>query len=292
MYSLYGPIRALAFAVMHLAFLPNLFAQIDLKSGHALHAPNLTFDVISVREDKTGSRTFTSDNPLHAGIFRATNISTQNLIQMAYGVADFKIIGGPSWLRSALFDIWAKCDTSTDDKLRKLSDDEAKLEKQHMLQTLLADRFQLRVHQGTKKLPILALIAMRGGPKFRATKPESQSLDQTEESGDPNEPRITSRGGPLGSEIIAHNISVKRLAELLSALTQTTVIDQTGLSGTYDLTLQWHPTELDSGSADNPDSQWPSIYSAIEEQLGLSLKATTGPVTVLIIEHVEIPSEN
>jgi uncharacterized protein (TIGR03435 family) len=255
----------------------------------ATYSPTFTFDVASVKENRSGDRTVSTNNPAHRAVFYATNLTTKMLIQIAYDVDSSRIVGGPGWLNSETFDVQAKSGSSVDNQLQQLSDDNAKLEKQHMLQMLLADRFKLKVHQGLKEFPSLALITAQNGPKLHTSK--HGPLNSGEVT-DLDGPHIESRSGPLGNEIIAHQCSMESLADVLSTLLGIVVSDQTKLAGTYDFTLQWHGTGLDDRTdPSNTSSPWPSIFTAVGE-LGLRLKSSRGPAPVLYIDHVEKPSAN
>lgn len=184
------------------------------------------------------------------------------------------------------FDIEAKADSSVNDQLQKLGRDQRRVQMQGMFQQLLAERFKMSVHWETRDLPVYALAVTKKGPNLQVSKqPEGDT-------------KISSGTGQFTAQGVT-------LAELTRALTQTlskelgrVVVDKTGITGRYDVTLKWTPetgaTPVDSGTsgaAPTPDSG-PSIFTAIQEQLGLKLESSKGPVQVLVIDHVEMPSEN
>ena len=204
----------------------------------------------------------------------------------AYGLPGNRIIDGPKWLDTTRFDIDAKMDDSVADHLRTLAHGPRRLETQAMFQQLLADRFKLAVHWETRELPVYTLTVAKKGPKLQPTK------EATEGSG------TSSHNNGLGSEFTAKGVT---LPELAGALTQELsrelgrdIIDKTEIKGRYDLTLKW--TTPDAGAApDNPASSadsGPSIFTALQEQLGLKLEPAKAPVQVLVIDHAEMPSEN
>ena len=165
-----------------------------------------------------------------------------------------------------------------------------------MLQALLADRFKLIVHRENRELPVYLLVAGKNGPK----------LHQSKLGANPDEIHDSSlESGHGGGKIIAPSITARDLAGMLTLALGRTVLDKTGLRGSYNLTLQWTADQaqapasnaLENGqrgteSASVSDSTWPSIFTAIQEQLGLKLEEGKGPVEVIVIDHVEKPSGN
>jgi uncharacterized protein (TIGR03435 family) len=175
---------------------------------------------------------------------------------MGWRVRDFQIIGGPAWVNSEGFDIEAKGDHSASD---------AQLGQ--MVQSLLADRFKLALHRETRQLPVYALVVAKNGPKIR----ESTAA------------RPGMAGGP--GQLDAQKISLQVFTQTLGRQLDHPVLDQTGLTGRYDFKLNWSPDESDATGG-------PSIFTAVQEQLGLKLETQTGPVEVLVIDHAEKPSDN
>ena len=254
------------------------------------YVPTLTFDLASIRQTvgitdhglKVGVK-----NPPHASNFEATNFTVKSLIQMAYGF-DTPISGGPDWLGDRYFNIEAKSDAATDAQLAKLSDDDAKLEKRHMLQALLADRLSLKTHLETKESSVYALVLAKGGSKLQDIKV------QPSDPSNPDQPRPTppgadvrASGGAQGLEFTVQNATTKSIAAILVSQVETPVIDRTGLTGTYKFTLQFGR----DWSAANPEG-WPSIFTAVQEQLGLKLDSNKASIPVLMIDHIELPSAN
>jgi uncharacterized protein (TIGR03435 family) len=207
----------------------------------------------------------------------------RELVQWAFTIADARILGGPAWFNSARFNIEAKADSSVDEQLRGLDSDVGRLRKQQMLQALLADRFGLKVHQETRKLPIYALTVAKSGPKFQPSQVNGTT--------------VNARNGEL--TVRGSDNTIALLADALGKQLGRVVVDRTGLEGRYDLTLKWTPDELSdsqggaSGArSSTSDASAPSLFTAIQEQLGLKLVPEKGPVAVLVIDHVEMPSEN
>jgi uncharacterized protein (TIGR03435 family) len=206
----------------------------------------------------------------------------------AYGIPGSRILNGPKWLDSTRFDIEAKMDDSVADHLRTLARDQRRLETQAMFQRLLADRFKLAVHWETRELPVYALIVARKGSKLQPAKDPSEGSN------------ISSNDSGADSQFTAKGVTLPQLAE---ALTQElsrelghNVIDKTEIRGRYDLTLKWTPdagaAPIATGSATSSADSGPSIFTVVQEQLGLKLQPAKGPVQILVIDHAEMPSEN
>jgi uncharacterized protein (TIGR03435 family) len=238
------------------------------------------FEVAAIKLNKSGSGSSHSD--FDHGRFSATNEGIKGLIQYdAYDVAGPQIEGGPSWLALERFDIEAKVDDATALLMEKLgSEDRVKLKRQ-LIGQLLAERFKLTVHWQTKELPVYALVQAKGGSKL------TPSTDTSGSSG-----TSSSRGS-----LKASGVTMARLAETLTSILDREagriVVDRTGINGRYDLALEWSPEDGSSNSAANGgQNSGPSIFTALQEQLGLKLEASRGPVKTLVIDHVEQPSEN
>jgi uncharacterized protein (TIGR03435 family) len=197
------------------------------------------------------------------------------LIGEAYRIKPFQIVGGPSWVGSDLFEITAKADGSADyDKVML------------MLQSLLAERFQLVIRRETKEMPVYSLLVAKGGPKFKqATEPISG--------------RTIVRRGLMSSD----GIEMPMFIGLLSSFLGRSVVDKTGLTGKFDLKVQWQPDENqvamfqamgvpEGFGAPPPDPLGPTLFTALQAQLGLRLESQRGPVEVLVIERVAKPTEN
>lgn len=220
------------------------------------------------------------------GRFGAKNASLRALIRYAYDVRDNQISGGPNWLDSAKWDIEAKPEApvnagpGNDNPLRR------------MVQSLLAERFKLALHRERKEQQVYALVIAKGGPKFKETE------GNTGPGGGGRGKGMTrfSRGALNGN-----GTTMEMLAQLLSNTLGRSVLDKTGLTGGYDIKLEWTPDESemmmkgpDGGAAapTPPDSSGPSLFSALQEQLGLKLESTKGPVEILVIDRAEKASEN
>lgn len=204
---------------------------------------------------------------------RFVNITLRFLIDAAYNLPDKFIVGGPTWAYSDNFDLDAKIDPAdlpaTPATRRQLVD---------MLQPVLADRFQLRVHHEMRSFPVYNLVLARGGSRL---KPAALA------PGTPAGPcQIGSKGNGFSS---LHNCWMDAIARFLSSPSGRFVVDKTGLSGRYDFELHWTP---DDTPADSAVAGGPSIFTAVQEQLGLKLEPSTAPLDVLVIDSAEKPSPN
>jgi uncharacterized protein (TIGR03435 family) len=180
--------------------------------------------------------------------------------------------GLPAWADKDRFDVEAKADDTTTTAMQRLSrEDEQEKEQRLMLQSLLADRFGLRIHYESKVQPVYELVAAKGGPKMKPL-----PADQKPGWGKFGRGEITLRERPIAM-----------LAYCLTQLAGRKVVDKTGLMGNYDIDLKWAPDDqqisLDTG---------PTLFTALQEQLGLKLEPAKAPVEVLVIDHIEKPSPN
>jgi bla regulator protein blaR1 len=257
------------------------------------------YDVASIKPNKSGGNMvrmmITPDG------LTAMGATLQMLIQNAYEIQDFQIVGAPKWVSSDRYDIQAKMDSSQMEKLKTLSPDESRMESKRMLQALLASRFQLVVHRDSKELPGYALVIAKGGSKLHQAKPGDIYPNGIKgPDGKPGTGLMIMGGN--GGPVTGQGISIENLVRLLSQQLGRTIVDETRLTGNYDFTLQWAPDERAgpttlggaprSDDAPPPDSSGPSIFTAIQEQLGLKLESRKVQVEMLVIDHVEAPSEN
>jgi uncharacterized protein (TIGR03435 family) len=228
-----------------------------------------SFDVASVKLNKTGGRGGYPGLALGGQRFTATNLPLLALIMLAYNVPTRQISGVPSSFNTEGYDIEAKSD-------RPLKQEQAL----GMLRTLLAERFKLTLHRETREQPIYALVVGKGGSKLHES-PEESTPDAQK----------TGRG------FVYKSTSMSVLSLVLSQVLGRTVVDKTGLSGRYDFSLEYMPERVGRGVAEGrelaPDSDGlPSIFTAVQEQLGLKLESQKGPVEFIVVDHAEKPSAN
>jgi uncharacterized protein (TIGR03435 family) len=193
------------------------------------------------------------------------------LIESAYGVRDFQILNAPAWTDAQRYDINAKGEESTASDRNVMS---------QRLQDLLADRFQVKLAHETRELPIYNLVLAKSGLKI-----QESTIDEDH--------RIMQMGR---GRVIVKGANMSSLAVQLSQQLGRTVVDKTGLTANYDFTLNWTPDTPvgPDGPKDPPgaDPNGPTLFTAIQEQLGLKLESAKGPVAVLVIGTVEKPAEN
>jgi uncharacterized protein (TIGR03435 family) len=236
------------------------------------------------QEPNGGSRTKVMMSLMDAS-FTANGVSPQTLIQLAYHVQDSQLVEAPEWLGSAKYDINAQVDKTTADQLQKLTEDQRGAINQQMLQGLLADQFQLKVHQETRDLPVYELTVAQGGSKLQKKADDHHGFMHLGMG------ELTSNGTPL--ELLTAQLSM-RLGR--------TVVDKTGLTGNYAYSLHWMPDANEQArmrreepiapdsSASNPLA--PPLLTAIQEQLGLTLEPHTDRVQVLVVDHIEQPTQD
>jgi uncharacterized protein (TIGR03435 family) len=228
-------------------------AAMEAQNG-ATSAPR--FEVASIKPSVSGAHGATLYNPTRER-FAADSITAKGLIAYAYDVQEFQISGGPSWLGSEEYNVVAKPDGDVSGGRTPA-----------MVRNLLAERFNLTLHRESREMPTLALVTAKGGSKL------APSLATAG-------PEV--RGGK--GRLVARNVTMEMLAaQLAGRVVVRPVVDRTGLAGKFDINLEWTPDEsVDSG---------PSIFAALEEQLGLKLETRKGPVDVLAIDHIDRPSAN
>ena len=227
------------------------------------------FDVASIkasRPDET-ERSLTHNSGAR---LTTSNATLKMLIMLAYQVMPYQVSGGPDWLESDGVDIEAKAANpkATQAQFRE------------MVRKLLASRFQLKVHSATKELPVYELVVAKTGAKLVQAKEDNSEVSM----------RIDGPGQMTGAKA-----TMAMLATTLSRPLQRKVVDETGLGGAYNFKLHFLPDRKPARPGDDvapPNGDGPSLFSALQEQLGLSLKAGKGPVDVLVIDRAEKPSEN
>jgi uncharacterized protein (TIGR03435 family) len=238
---------------------------------------NPTFDVATIKPGVPGRQgKLIGFRGRH---FNAMNFDVNDLIAFAYGLHTAQIVGAPAWFMTDLYDI---------DGVPDVEGVPSQKQQGIMLQKLLADRFQLKFHHEQKELPVYAITVAKGGPKM------------TKSTAAPD--------GPIGfgfrglGDLTVLNLSMKDFATWFqSSVTNRPVVDQTGLTDRYDFTLKWTPDDSQfiqfRGNSPLPPpkddaSAPPSLYTAVQEQLGLKIEATKASDDVIVIDHVDKPSAN
>ncbi|HXO38803.1 MAG TPA: TIGR03435 family protein, partial [Candidatus Acidoferrum sp.] len=231
---------------------------------------------------------------------KAKNQTLQELLKLAYGVLDNQISGGPDWITTARFNVEASLDSSTVSELKNLSSQQQKMERDQMLQTLLADQFKIALHRENKLLPAYMLVIAKNGPKVQLSKPED-----TYPNGIKGPEGLPA--GPHKFFVEPDGITVQALpmsfvTERLAMHLNTPVVDGTGLTGDYDFTLRFSPEGasaheengrmVTTTSLSSLDARNAALVSAIEEQLGLRLDPQTVPLPILVVDRAEKPMAN
>jgi len=235
-----------------------------------------TFEVVAIKR----SANLDADGTLGmlpGGRFRAVNFDGRTLIAFAYrtkpprNLAPSQIIGAPDWLSSERYDITAKISPELVERAKTDPQQTPKL-----VQSLLEDRFKLQLHRDVYNMPVYTLVVARQdgalGPQLRRSTVDCQKE------------RSKCRISALPGHITAGSITLDTLSTMLSNPAGRVAVDRTGLAGTFDVDLEW--------AADQTQSDKPSIFSAVQEQLGLKLNFVREPVDVVVIDHVERPTED
>jgi uncharacterized protein (TIGR03435 family) len=237
--------------------------------GQTVESPP-AFEAASVKLN-TGSAAYFNAGP---GQIEMRNYTLKILILIAYGVSNYSL-SGPDWLDSVRLDVIAKLPASA----AGLSPAEQRRMTGVMLQGLLAERFKLKVHREEKVIPGYALVVAPGGPKMRR-------VEATQ-----------SRGSVTAGSITAQSVLVAQIVASAVGAVGAPVRDMTGLSGYYEFNLTFTPEDKLLAGADNtsaaPDDRPPSIFTALQEQLGLRLEPRKFPIQFVVVDHVErVPTEN
>ena len=226
-----------------------------------------SFEVASIKPNRSGSMAIRMRQWPGGGLL-AENATLRMLVQNAYQIRPHQLIGGPEWINTEHFDVEAKADGANPEQVRL------------MLRTLLAERFHLAVHRENRQERMYALVVAKGGPKFHESKADTSQMTGT---------------GP--GTLQAEKIPMTMFAHRLELMLERSVADETGLTGEYDFELKWLPERLaarppgdETTGSDDPSG--PSIFSALQEQLGLKLETRRGPVEVIVIDGVEKLTEN
>jgi uncharacterized protein (TIGR03435 family) len=251
------------------------------------------FDVSSVKPNKGGGPSSVRVTP--GGMLTVTNNDLRNIIRNAWNITNDQIVGGPDWIDSERFDITAKASAP-------FKQDEA----QAMLQALLADRFGLATHTETRELSVYLLVLARKdgalGPQLKKSDVDCAALFGSVAAGGKMPERLPNGNLPCGLSVRANQglvtgngVAMDRFARNLVGGVGRIVVDKTGLPGCYDLNLTFSPEAgpaappaAPAGPA--PDSTAPSLFTAMQEQLGLKLEPGRAPISVLVIDRASRPA--
>lgn len=246
-----------------------LFASALLGAGapsQSSDKPNgRSFEVASIRVRAISANGMTKFGISISGSHVNISGTVDRLLMEAYGVLNFQILGAPQWAKSVESNYY-----SIEAKVEGDAEPSRALVKE-MLQTLLAERFQLRLHRETQQRQVLALVVGKDGVKMKESQPEARS-------------GVKFRSGDLTGS----RLNMAYFAAFLTNQMKQPVVDKTELIGLYDFTLRWTPDDAPAPA----DEHAATIYTAVQEQLGLRLVSRKDDMEVLVIDHVEKPTEN
>lgn len=248
------------------------WAQTPAPSRTNAAAPD--YDVATVKVNNTGSGSSHID--ISDDILRVTNVQLGPMLEIAFDIRRDQIVGLPHWAQVDRYDMIAKAVDTDPSQVHALSDDQQRT----MLQHLLEQRFHLQTHTEKRTLPLLELAVTKEGVKFDEWKAPSNGQESNKGSMRVHNDELTAVGVPMGS-----------LTRFLASQTHMPVVDKTALRGIYNFQLKWQREEEGPVSGLH-DQALPTIYAALPEQLGLKLVSAKGPVAVLVVDHIEQPSEN
>lgn len=231
-----------------------------------------SFEVASIKPTRKdeGDRDWDSG----ADRLRIEGYSLRNLIASAYGLkSDSQVLGGPDWIDKRRFDIAAKVDDAEMAKLKSMHGEDFHNEWNLMMQSLLAERFGLKVSPGRRTIPVFALVVAKSGARLAPV-----AANETGHNLSVHGPHVT-----------ATAVSMDALAEYLTQMSETgrVVLNRTGLTGEYDFKMDW---TRDRGNGIPPDAPYPGLFTALEEQLGLKLKSQKGDVSVVVVDAASEPA--
>ncbi len=248
--------------------------------------PIRAFDVASIHPNNSDHTARTHIySYANQGHFIAINATPMQLLQYAWNLPGSRILGASGWATSSKYDIEAKSDQALADKLALLPYPDAKDQLVKMVQLLLADRFHLAAHRESRELPVYELVAAKGGVKFSPVKDGPKNIVDS-----------NSRAGIVSMKITNSSHAMNDLAEMLYSYAGRVVLDRTGLSGVYSISLTFTSEDSRSGVPDTETTSsidgGVSVFTALKEQLGLELKSSKGPVEVMVVDHMDPPTEN
>lgn len=256
------------------------------QAGRSALAAGPRYDVVSIVPNKLDSDN--SGIQTRDGTFSAENVSLKSLLSGAYSIRQGLISGVPGWAETARFNINAKIVEPDIAVLKKLK----KEQRAAMLAAILEDRFQVKTHIEAKLMPVYDLVIAKNGSKLKETPRPPRPSD-----GNPP-PEKGAGGGYSASDtnMTAQALQISSLADWLSGQLNRTVIDKTELTGEYDFQINFSADAAELSGVDDgrskADQTAPSLFTALQDQLGLKLESTKGPVETLVVDHAELPSAN
>lgn len=246
--------------------IPAIFATLSLGTQLQAQAPAFAAATIKPSVDAPGH----SGSHSRTGMLVMQGQTLQGLLRSAYHLTPNQVEGGPKWAESERYDINAKAEGPAEDR-----------ELMRMLQSLLSERFKLKFHIEKKEFSGFAIVAAKGGLKI---KPVAEERDKTH-----------SNSNGLLASIEAEGVTMATVADQLSRALRMPVSDATGIGGAFSFKLEWTPDDLAAArtaSGDKAAAGPPTIFTALQEQLGLKLESRKVPMDVYVIDSAEKPGEN
>ena len=267
--------RSIRFAFFVFPLLAAVVSSQVVKSD----GPKPQFEVATVRPNNSGEPN-SSIRIQPGGRLTGTNQTLRNLIRNAFNVQPYQMVGGPEWMESDRFDITAKAADADLDAKGMMPGPQFMLR----LQSLLEDRFKMVTHWETRDMPVYALVVATEGKLGPKLKPHTGDCDRAQAGGTPPKGACGTRAiiTPTSGKVTGIGINLETFARNLAGGAGRSVVDKTGLAGAYDLELEFTPDQ-------SPDTTGPSLFTAMQEQLGLKLDAQRAPVEVLVIDRLERP---
>ena len=293
------------FGVLHAA--PRVTGPLDTP---AATATKHSFEVATIKPNTSSDqRVRLMIDP--SGRFNAEGVALRMIIEEAYDIKEAQLIGAPGWLGTERYTIQAKADDAVAEEMRKANPEKRKEIMMEMIRGLMEERCKLALKNETRDLPIYSMVVGKEGPRFHESAPLPTDVASPSGTGPAGDgPRRMSQGIRMNGrgDLTVMAAPLDLLANVLSRQLGRPVVNNTGLKGAYDFGLKWTPDEAEGQmfkgagagpggppSADAPpptDAPGPSLFTAMQEQLGLKLESKTAPMRVLVIDHVEKPSEN
>ena len=288
--------RKALLAVSYVAAVVGLMAH-GVSAQDASKAP--AFDVATIKPAEAGKPV------IMTGIINTPNgidaeyVTLPFLIRFAYGWMKFplddQVIGAPDWAKSQQYNILAKMSDEDAAAYQKLSPEEQRKRTELMLQALLAERFKLKIHTGTKQAPDYELVVARNGLKLKPVADDDPGTikDRNGQTMKGSMVQFLGEG-----KLIVQQYTMEQFANFLTQQRGEPgrwVVDKTGLTGKYSFTLNWLPNRSmvpGAGSAAAPGDDARSLFTILQEDLGLRLQPSTGTTETLILDHIERPTEN
>ncbi len=285
-------VGAMAFGVRStVAQSPGAKAEVSL-----LHVsePMPSYEVATVKKSDSNSRNSTT---------------VLRYIQAAFNIphsSEMRVVGGPAWMATDTYVIQGKIPDAVRDAMQKMNPERRNDEGKLMQQALLADRFKMRMHFETREMPVYELVVAKGGLKVKEVQPPSAadgaSSPPIPPAGTALTPSMLAPGAllfemrPGGlAQMAARANPMRSMANAFMnepEIDGRPILDKTGLPGVYDFAMQWRPDRTPDAQASDASAGAPSLFTALQEQLGLRLVATKGPVEVVVIDSIERPTEN